>query len=300
MAIYKKSYRRYEGPLTPSWSRFLILTRYSFSELRARKFFGLFFLGTLLCPAICALIIYLRHNLSALEALKVDASTIVAIDAGFFLFYLGFQSMLSFFLVAFVGPGLISADLAGRALALYLSRPFSRAEYVLGRLAVLVVLLSSMTWAPGLVLFALQSSLEGWTWLETNARLAGALVLGAGIWILVMSLLALAVSAWVRWKPLAAGLLFLIFFLGAAFGNAANELLRTHWGQLINLSHVFGTVWLRLFGQPVKLGAGAVFFRVQARGGETPGWAAWGVLLGLCLLCLALLHRKIRGIEVSG
>jgi len=299
MAIHKKSYRRYQGPLTLAWSRFLVLTRYSFAELRGRRFFGLFFLATLLCPAICALLIYLRHNLTALAALKLDAEKLVRIDSGFFLFYLGFQSMLSFFVAAFVGPGLVSADLAGNAMALYLTRPFSRAEYVLGRLSALVILLSAMTWAPGLLLLALQGYLAGRAWLEANAQIAGALVLGAGIWILVLSLLALALSAWVKWKPMAAGLLFLVFFLGGALGNASNELLRTHWGQLVNLSHVIGTVWVRLFGLPVEFGAGAVFFRVQARGGETPDWAAWGVLLALCLACLALLARKIRGIEVS-
>jgi ABC-2 type transport system permease protein len=299
MAVHKKIYRRYEGAYTPAWSRFLILPRYSFEEMRGRRFFGLFFLGTFIWPVVCALVIYLHHNLSALEALKLDPSKIIRIDSGFFLFYLGFQSMLSFFLAVFVGPGLVSADLANNALPLYLARPFSRAEYVLGRMSVLVILLSVMTWVPGLLLFGFQSYLAGAAWREANGRIAGALLLGSWIWILVVSLLVLALSAWVKWKPLAGGLLFLVFFLGGALGNAANELLRTHWGQLINLSHLIGTVWLGLFGQPAKLGAGAVFFRVQARGGLTPDWAAWGALIGLCLLCLALLSKKIRGIEVS-
>jgi hypothetical protein len=40
--------------------------------------------------------------------------------------------MLALFLAAFIGPGLISPDLHNNALSLYLARPFSRAEYVLG------------------------------------------------------------------------------------------------------------------------------------------------------------------------
>jgi ABC-2 type transport system permease protein len=297
MAVHKKTYERYNGPLTPEWSRFLIPARYAWEELRQRRFFGLFFLGTFLCPIVCALIMYLRHNLGALQALKLEARNLVPIDEGFFLFFLGFQSMLSFFVAAIAGPGLVAPDLAHGALPLYLARPLTRRGYVLGKMAVLAILISLITWVPGLLLVGLQWSLEGGAWIEAHGRIAVALLAGSWIWILVLSLMVLAISAWVRWKPLAGAALFLVFFLGGALGNASNELLRTHWGQLLNLSHLVGTVWVRLFGRPAETGAGAVFFRVQARGGETPEWAAWGMLAGVCLLSLALLDRKLRAVE---
>jgi len=295
--IYKRNYERYHGPLTPQWRRFLVPARYAWEELRERRFFGLFLLGTFLCPVICALVIYLRHNLGALEALRLDARRLVPIDEGFFLFFLGFQSMLSFFVASIIGPGLVAADLAHGALPLYLTRPLTRRGYVLGKMAVLLILMSLITWVPGLLLVGLQWSLEGDAWIEAHGRIAVALLAGAGIWILVLSLLVLAISAWVRWKPLAGAALFLIFFLGGALGNASNDLLGTHWGQLLNLSHLVGTVWVRLFGREAQTGAGAVFFRVQARGGQTPEWAAWAMLFAVGLLSLALLNRKLRAVE---
>ncbi len=297
MAVYKKTYRRYDGPLTPQWSRFLILPRYAFEDMRRSRFFSTFFLASLICPVVCALIIYLRHNLSALEVLGLQADQIVTINSKFFLFYLGFQSMLAFFLTAFVGPGLVSPDLANNAMPLYLSRPFGRSDYVLGKMSVLMILLSVMTWIPGLLLFLLQSYLEGVGWLTGNVRIAGALFFGSWIWILILALLILALSAWVKWKPVAGGLLFVVFFVGTGFGAAINAVLRTKWGHLINLSHLMGTVWVWLFEEPMKRGAGAVFFRVQ-RGEEIPIWTAWAALVGLCLICLYLLSRKIRGMEV--
>ena len=39
---------------------------------------------------------------------------------------------------------------------LYLARPISRAEYVLGKMAVLAILLSPMTWVMGVFIFFLQ------------------------------------------------------------------------------------------------------------------------------------------------
>ena len=106
MAVYKKTYRSYDGPLTPAWSRFLILPRYSFEEMRRSRFYSTFFMATMINPIVCALIIYLRHNLSALESLDINPASIVSIDSGFFLFFLGFQGILAFFVTAFRGPGL--------------------------------------------------------------------------------------------------------------------------------------------------------------------------------------------------
>jgi len=203
MAVYKKIYRPYDGPLTPAASRFLILPRYQFEEMRRSRFFTSFFLGALIMPIACALIIYLHHNFSALGIMNLRADQIVVIDAKFFLFFLGFQSMLGFFLAAFVGPGLVSPDLANNALPLYLARPFERSEYVLGKMSVLLILLSAMTWVPGLLLFLLQGYLEGAGWLAANLRIGGGLFLGSWIWILILSLLSLALSAWVKWKPVA-------------------------------------------------------------------------------------------------
>lgn len=297
MAVYKKKYQSYDGPLTPAWSRFLILSRDSFEEMRQSRFYSLLFLGTLLCPIVCALLIYLRHNLSALESLGVSASQLLSIDADFFLSYLGLQSMFGFFVAALRGPGLISTDLANNALPMYLSRPFSRTEYVAGKMSVLVILLSLMTWVPGLLLFLLQANLEGWAWGQENIRIAAGLFLGSWVWILVLSLLVLALSASVKWRPVAGGMLFMVMFVGAAFANAFNLILDSRWGHLVNLSHLIGTAWLWLFGKPADLGSGAAFFRVQP-GEAMPIWAVWAALIAVCLLCLWLLARKVHGVEI--
>jgi len=297
MAVYKRTYHRYEGRLTPEWSRFLVLTRYSWEEMNRIRFLNMFLLGTMIWPLVCAVTIYLRYNLSALELIGINASDLIAIDSKFFLTYLGVQSMFAFFLNSFIGPGLVSPDLANNALPLYLSRPFSRTEYVLGRMSIIVILLSLMTWIPGLLLFLLQSYLEGWAWFTANMRLAFALLAGSLIWIALLGLMSLAVSAWVKWKPIAGGLLFGIFFVAAGFGEAINAVLRTKWGHLINVSHLVGTVWLSLFEEPMRRGSGAVFFRVFPEE-EIPVWMCWLSLFGMCLFCLWLLGKKIRGVEI--
>ena len=295
MAVFKHAYKGYDGPLTPAWSRFLILPRYAFEEMRSKRFYSVFFVVSMLPPLIFGLLIYLQHNLSALKMLQVR--DLISINERFFMNFLGWQSMMAFFLAAFVGPGQISPDLANNALSLYLARPFSRAEYVIGKLSVLLILMSVMTWIPGLLLFILQASLEGNGWFGHNLRIANAIFFGSWIWILLLSLLALALSAWVKWKPMAGGLLFGVFFVAGGFAGAINAILRTRWGNLINVGHLVGSVWGSLFEQPQRRGTGAVFFRVS-RGEDIPIWCCWMALLAICGLCLYLLSRKIRGAEV--
>jgi ABC-2 type transport system permease protein len=298
MAVYKKTYRPYDGSLTASWSRFLVIPRYAFEDLHRSRFLTIFYIASFLYPLISALIIWVQHNASALGLLGAQgANRLISINVVFFMSLLGWQSMLALFLASFIGPSQVSPDLANNGLALYLARPFSRHEYVLGKMSVLVILLSLMTWVPGLLLFALQGYLEGWQWMQDNVRFAWAMFIGAWIWILMLSLLALALSAWVKWKPAAGALMFGVFFVGAAFGAIINGVQRTTWGYVFNISYVIGSIWVQLFEGANKTTNGAVFFRAP-QGEELPMWCSWAALAALCGICLYMLARKIRGTEV--
>jgi ABC-2 type transport system permease protein len=298
MAVYKKTYRPYDGELTGSLHRLLVVPRYAFEDLNRSRFLTIFFLASFIYPLVCALVIYVAHNASVLGLLGAQGSEkFISINVTFFMTLLGWQSMLALFLTSFIGPGQISPDLANNALSLYLARPFSRAEYVVGKMMVLLVLLSLMTWVPGLLLFVLQGYLEGNGWMAANWRLATGTFFGAWIWILMLALLSLALSAWVKWKPAAGALMFGVFFVAAGFGVTINNVQRTNWGHVFNISYLIGSVWVDLFEGANKTTNGALFFRAP-RGEELPIWCSWAGLFALCGICLYMLARKIRGMEV--
>ena len=299
MAVYKKTYRPYEGGLTSSWTRFLVIPRFAFEDMRKSRFLTIFFLASFIYPLIAALFIYVKHNVSALNLLGVgNANSLISINTTFFLNFLGWQSMLALFLAAFTGPGQVSPDLANNALSLYLARPFSRVEYVLGKMWILIVLMSLMTWVPGLLLFFLEAYLQdGWNWMRDNSSLAWGIFLGSWVWILILALMALALSAWVKWKPAAGALMFGVFFVAAGFGAAINGVQRTKWGHLFNISALIGSVWVQLFGADPAVNNGGAFFRMPADE-RLPLWCCWGALSAFCLICLYMLARKIRGAEV--
>jgi len=299
MAVYKKTYRPYEGALTGRVGRLWVIPRYAFEDLHRSRFLNTFFTASYIYPLICALIIYVQHNISALGLLGVQqgARNLIAINVVFFMSVLGWQSMLALFMAAFIGPGLVSPDLANNALSLYLARPFSRVEYVLGKMSVLLILMSLMTWVPGLLLFALEGYLEGPGWMSEHIRYASGMFFGAWMWILILALLALALSAWVKWRLAAGGMMFGLFFVAAGFGAVINTVQRTSWGHLFNMSYLVGSVWIQLFEGSEHTTNGAVFFRVP-EGQELPLWCCCLALGALCAMCLYMLARKVRGAEV--
>ena len=106
MAVYKKTYRPYDGALTSPVSRFLVIPRYAFEDMQKSRFLTIFFLASFIYPLICALIVYVQHNASALNLLGVqNANRLISINVTFFMSLLGWQSMLALFLAAFIGPG---------------------------------------------------------------------------------------------------------------------------------------------------------------------------------------------------
>jgi ABC-2 type transport system permease protein len=284
VAVYRRTYTSYSGALTPPWSRFLVLFHYSRKSLFRSKLQTALFVLCFFYPLACLLIIYLAHNLSFLETFGTVGGPFVNIDNQFFLYFIDVQGALAFVLTAFAGPGLISPDLANGALPLYFCRPFSRAEYVVGKASVLAILLSQITWIPGLVLFAVQGSLAGPAWTWNHLWMAGSLVLSSWIWIAMLSLLAMALSAWVKWRIVAGALLLAVLFFGAGFAQAINAVTRTQSGYFLNLFYLVSTIWTSLL-------------RVESERSISSG-EAWVALLIYCGICLALLVRKVRAFEV--
>lgn len=285
MAVYEHTYRRYTGPLSPRWQRFLVPARYAVSEVFASRFFVAVFALAFVVPLGMAVLLYLRANLTALESLGVQFVQQIPIDARFFFYFLRAQSFAGLFLTLMAGPGLVAPDLAHNALPLYLSRPFSRWEYVLGKGTVLAALLSLVTWVPGLLLLLLQTQLAGFTWLSEHLRLVPAVFLGSWVWILMLTLLALALSALVRWRTVAAGLFFAVFVVTKALGTFLVLYFETRWGQLVDLRQQVEVIWQSLFYG-------------QVDPGDIPAWAGWVGFLVVVGLSLLALQRKLRAYEV--
>lgn len=304
MAVYEQTYRRYEGPLTPEWNRFLIIPRHAYRAVFSSKLFTAFFVICFLPLLVEAILIYLHHNINAIAIMQINVRELVPIDAFFFQTFISIQGGFAFFVALLVGPPLVSRDLRNNALPLYLCRPFSRTEYVVGKMSVILILLSLITWVPQLLLFLFQSYLEGFAWFKANVWMINAIVLGGLVWALLLALLTQTISALVKWRVVASGVLLGLFFIPTVFGAFVNEVFQTRWGNIISLGALINNVTSGLFGTFDRT---FDVIRVRDFGDdvvreivlyEPPLWASWTVLFLICAVCLAVLSWKVKAYEV--
>ncbi|PYS98272.1 MAG: hypothetical protein DMF63_16595 [Acidobacteria bacterium] len=307
MAVYEHLYGAYEGESHTPLSRFLVIPRYALREVFKSKLFTTIFILCFIYPLIATILVYLHHNVNALALLQINIQELLPIDNSFFRTFLEVQGGFAFILTVLVAPPLISRDLSNNALPLYLSRPLSRTEYVLGKMMVIAFLLSMMTWVPGLLIFIFQASLAGVGWLWSNLWMAWAIFAGSMAWIILLSLLALAVSSLVKWRVVASGALIGLFFVPSAFGEIINNLFLTRAGHLISLWATMNSIWRGLFGL-FERQTGSIqgtvtnpiydkqFFNIALL--EPPLWASWLVVGIVCAICVWLLSYKVRAYEV--
>jgi ABC-2 type transport system permease protein len=290
MAVYERTYRRYEGPATPELSRLLVFPRYAYEEILRSKLFLTFMVVCLLYSFGLACAMYIPHNLGFIKTFQLDPEEVGRFFAQLFnatFFYDWFMrptQFMALLVTIVVGPVLVTSDIRNNGLALYFSRPVRRSEYVIGKALVLVLLLSVITWVPGLLLFVFQSYLEGFDWMRDNYRVAVGIFFGHWIWIAVLSLTSLAISAYVKWKPVARLTLILILFVAALMAGVLNLLLDTEWASVINITDMIHVVWARLFGLQPTI--------------AVPAGVAWLSPALFCGVSILLLARKLRPYEV--
>lgn len=174
----------------------------------------------------------------------------------------------------------------------------------MGKMSVILILLSLITWVPQLLLFLFQSYLEGFAWFRSNLWIATAIIIGGLVWVLLLALLSQTVSALVKWRVVASAALLGIFFIPTVFGEFINLVFQTHWGHIVSLGALMKNVTAGLFGTFDRV-AGTIQItddfdnivrEIQVL--EPPLWCSWAALFVICAICLALLSWRVKAYEV--
>jgi ABC-2 type transport system permease protein len=294
MAVYERAYTPYEGPRSRLSTRFMVIPRFALQEIARSRLFLISLVMALMNPVIVAIVIYLHHNAGALTVLQIDVSDIISIDSFFFFFtLLRPHQWIAVWMALIVGTSLMTSDLAGGALPLYLSRPLRRRDYIIGKSMVLVVLLSAVTWVPGVLLWFFQASLVGGTWASEHMHVLFSLIVVNMVWIVVLTLLTLALSAWVRWRPVAGLLLLGVLTVPVPFARIANEIfdMKTDWAILLSPSDLIGVIRAGMLGDSVPSWAYLDLPNI-------PPASAWFMLSLLALASLGLLFKKVQAFAV--
>jgi ABC-2 type transport system permease protein len=262
----------------------MVLPRYGWRRLYQQRLVLLLTMAAFVWPLLCAGFIYLTNHVDLLQGMDREFKEFIQVDGRFFAIFMYVQGILAVFLTALAGPGLVAPDLANNALPLYFSRPLTRWSYALARLTVLGGMLSVVTWIPGLLLFALQVGLAGGWWFLANWTLGAGVFGGFVLWLLVLSLVAMASSAYVKWRIVAGAVSLAFFFILTGVSEMINQVFRVDWGHVFDPAWSVNQVWAALLGVDPLEGPGA--------GASLVALAAYVLLLVL------VIERKLRPVEV--
>jgi ABC-type transport system involved in multi-copper enzyme maturation permease subunit len=279
MPIYDQGYRRYEarGPLHQI--RFWPITREALRMILAKRaFLGLLAISFL--PFIVRVIqIYIVTRFP-------EAGRVLPIDGRLFGDFLNQQIGFTILLSIFGASGLVANDLRTGAILVYLSRPLTQRDYIAGKLLVPLALNLAVTLVPGLVLYLVGVALAPEQYLKWDLWwIAPAVVAHAVAVSLVVSLVILAISSLSRSARVAG-----LGFVGLVFGLEMVRLI------LQNGFHRKEAVLLSLQADLQALGV-ALFGVVNRQLDIFWGWPLL-VLAVVSLVCLAILHSRVRAVEI--
>jgi ABC-2 type transport system permease protein len=278
--IYEQRYRRYEarGPLRNL--RFWPITREALKLLLQRKAFLLLLIATWLPFVVRVVQIYIVTRFP-------QAGQLLPVDGRLFGEFLNQQIGLALFVTVFAGAGLIANDLRTGAILVYLSRPLTRRDYVMGKLSVLLLLLGGVTLAPALLLYLIGLALAPEQYIKPELWwIAPAIVLQSVAIVLTLGLLSLAVSSLSK-SARVAGLGFFGMFVGLEMVRVVlRNALDQRWATLLSLQADLRGISNVLFGTTPR--------RWDA---VDPAQAAL-VLLLAGAACLLVLRSRVRAVEV--
>jgi len=275
--IHDQSYRHYGGgKAAPGRSWTVIAWAGIKTLIRKRIFMGLLIFAW--APFIVrAVQFYISANYPQAAILTPGAET--------FRQYLEQQDFFVFLITVYVGAGLIANDRRANALQIYLSKPLMRSEYIAGKLAVLFGFLIFITLVPAMFLLFLKVMFDGnFTFLKTNLFLVPAITIGALLQVTLASFTMLALSSLSK-SARYVGILYvgITFFTLAIYGvlYAITGSSRMSWISIgANVSQVVD-----------------VIFRLKPRY-ATPWQVSALVIIGLVVVSISVLERRVRGVEV--
>jgi ABC-2 type transport system permease protein len=277
MPIHDQGYRRYGGTRAPRGQAWTVITRAGLRTMLAKRAF----LGLLLVSwfpfFVRAVQIYAAANLPQAQFLAPTAET--------FRQFLDQQSTFVFFVTVYVGAGLIANDRRANALQIYLSKPLTRAEYVFGKLAILVTFLLLVTWVPAIVLLIVQIAFAGnFTFFRNNVFLFPAITVFCAIEVIMVSTAMLALSSLTK-STRYVGIMYaaVVFFTSAIYG------------VLYAVTRSSTLSWISF---PADLEqVGNVIFRLPLKY-DTPWPVSLLVIITVVVVSGVILERRVRGVEV--
>jgi ABC-2 type transport system permease protein len=279
MPIYEQSYRRYEARADLRQVRFWPITREALRMILAKRAFVVLLLACFVPFVVRVVQVYVFTRFP-------EIGRVLPVDGRMFGEFLNQQIGMTVLLSIFGGAGLVANDLRTGAILVYLSRPLTRRDYVLGKLGVLLALNLAATLVPGLLLYLVALGLVPDQFAKWSLLWIGpAIVLHSLLISLVVGLLALAISALSR-SARVAGLAFVGLWVGV-------EIVRGVLTQIADRREAE----VLSFQQNLRAVGNALFGIAERMAGLPVVWPALALAV-VAAACLFVLRARVRAVEI--
>ena len=275
MPIHDQGYRRYGGTRMPRGRAWAVITRAGFRTFLGKRAFVALLLLSWMPFFVRAVQIYAAANLPQASFLAPTSQT--------FRQFLAQQDLFVFLVTVYVGAGLIANDRRAHALQLYLSKPLTRAEYIFGKLAILMGFLLLITWVPAIVLLIVQVAFAGnFTFFRSNLFLFPAITIFTFIEAIIGGVSMLALSSLSSSGRYVGILYAALIFFGQAVSTVLMGATGSRWWSWISMVSNVSALGDLIFGMPVRNGP----------------WMPLVMIVGLLAASVWILERRVRGVEV--
>ena len=126
--------------------------------------------------------------------------------------------------------------------------------------------------------------MAGQSWFLESWKIGIGMFVGLLLWTLLVSLVALASSAYARMRVIAGGIVLGFFFIRSGAAGIINVVFRSKWGFIINPSWTTKRLWYAMLNIESPEGPGALICLCA--------------LAATMLLLTLVLERKLRPVEV--
>jgi ABC-2 type transport system permease protein len=278
--IHDQGYRRYGGHKARTGTGWMVIARAGIRTFMGKRAFLGLLLFAWLPFVVRAVQFYAAANFG-----NIPQASLLAPSAETFRQFLEQQQTFVFFVTVYAGAGLIANDRRANALQIYLSKPLTRTEYILGKLAILMTFLALVTWLPAILLLIVQIAFAGnFTFFKTNAFLFPAITLFAFIQVVLASATMLALSSLSKSSRYVAILYAAVIFFTQAIYGVLYAVTRSTSLSWLSFSANLAQVGDVIFRQPLKY--------------DTPWPVSLLMIIGLVAVSALILERRVRGVEV--
>ena len=293
MPVYEQTYTHYEGEYRPRSLIWTVIAYRGIVQVFRKKRFRLA-LFCCLGPFFAMLArLYLAANLELLNYFGFnsrDVRDILDINHTFYYRFLRIQLFPCFIMTILTGADLISSDRRTKALTLYLSKPITRLDYLMGKASISLFFLYLVSLIPCLALMFFYAFFnENWSYLTQNTQLIYRIILLSNAYILPFTALILAISSMTHSRVTSTVMFCVTFFIPETIVDILRNVIDKSWINpdyftLFSLGKIIEQLSPAIFQQKIPYSVHWVWYA--------------SILVSVIAICGLILYRQIRAVDV--